>query len=1279
MIGSYGRLLVMGSMEEQNGSNKRKLKAHPQERSNILSALFHWWTIPIFRIGLKKDISEEDIYQTLQHHQAEGLANRLEKAWKSQLKNPDPSLWKAMLKVFKLDTIVCLSFFSFINLILKITHPVAFGKLMAYYSFASTESSKYDAIFYASIIVIVSVTDSVLTNYYVLQHMQAFMKFRVACSSLIYRKSLRLSKSALGETNVGQIVNLLTNDMQQINLSLRAVCTICVSPFQTVIVLYLLYDYCGPTALVGVVLLVVLTPFQMYISKIIAGLRSKVAVRTDDRMSHMNEIISGIQVIKLYGWEQPFIKMIDTFRRVEVKFIRKLSYLNSFLVSLMKFVERTVIFLCILVYVLTGNNPNAHYVYVVTSFYSILVISVSVLLPLAVSDLLKANVSIKRFEKFLKLEEVELIKKTQEAVGIKVKKVTAKWVQSYEHNTLSDVDFEIYRNQTVAIVGPTGSGKSSLLHLCLGEIPIIKGSIEIGGTIAYANQEPWLFGGTVKQNILFGLPMLPKKYKEVVRVCALEDDMVQFPHGDNTIVGERGILLSGGQKARIGLARAVYKDADIYLLDDPLSAVDANVGKQIFNNCIIGYLKGKCTILVTHQTQYLASVDKIYLLTDGKISVSGSYTDLLKENNFAYALKENETHQDEASEMTGTDLSKLEHKEQNVTSETRAVGKVSITVYQSYMRACGSYWICLLTLVPFVLCECFGTGADYFIAFWVNLEQRRLSDNNTLQNKFEEMSFTNNNSMYIYSAIIVILVVMILARSISFIRVCMHASIYLHDKMFTTIINTTMKFFHTNVSGRILNRFSKDIGNIDGELPIVLFNTLELSIAVIGAIISVCIISPWSLIPTFVILILMYIIRRTYLASSLNLKRLESTSRSPIFAHLTESVKGLTTIRAFDIRHILHKEFENLQNFHTSIFYMTLGTNRAFSIGLDFVCVCYSSVVTIMTIFQETSGGTVGFVITKSMSLVGVFQWAIRTLSELENQMTSVERVVEYTELGQEQDHKVKTLSSVWFPSGKIEFKSVFMQYSSNDPYVLKNLNILIKPKEKIGIVGRTGAGKSSLVSVLFRLVNFEGDIFIDDVNTKDVALSSLRPKISIIPQDPVLFAGSVRKNLDPFEQYSDEEIWRVLDEVKLKEAVSNMSGNLHSNLSEGGTNFSVGQKQLICLARAMLKNNNILILDEATANVDPQTDELLQSTIRKSFANCTVLTIAHRLHTIMDSDKVLVMDEGYAVEFDHPHVLLENQKTFYNLVMKTGNVMSENLTTIAEKNYKTRGDNIIL
>jgi ATP-binding cassette subfamily C (CFTR/MRP) protein 4 len=406
------------------------------------------------------------------------------------------------------------------------------------------------------------------------------------------------------------------------------------------------------------------------------------------------------------------------------------------------------------------------------------------------------------------------------------------------------------------------------------------------------------------------------------------------------------------------------------------------------------------------------------------------------------------------------------------------------------------------------------------------------------------------------------------------------------------------------------------------------------------------------------------------MASSRSIKRIESINRSPIYAHLAESVKGLTTIRAFEAQQILQREFENYQNTHSSAFYMFLGSNRAFATWLDLICVFYVLFVTVIALTGETYAGNVGFMITQGMSLTGMFQWGIRRWSELENEMTSVERVIEYIELDHEMDNQTKEPSVLWPSFGNVEFKSVFMQYSPNDPYVLKNLNLTIKPREKVGIVGRTGAGKSSLISILFRLVNFEGNIFIDDVDTKEISLNALRSKISIIPQEPVLFSGSVRKNLDPFDEYQDNQIWNVLEEVRLKEFVTDLPSGLYSNLSEGGSNFSVGQKQLICLARALLRNNKILILDEATANVDPQTDELLQKTIRTNFADCTVLTIAHRLHTIMDSDRILVMDDGVIAEFDHPHKLLQSKGMFYKLVMETGKRMGENLIEIAKQNY---------
>jgi ATP-binding cassette subfamily C (CFTR/MRP) protein 4 len=408
------------------------------------------------------------------------------------------------------------------------------------------------------------------------------------------------------------------------------------------------------------------------------------------------------------------------FCRSEIKLIKIANYLDALTTSFSFFINRTAIFLCILTYVLTGNNPNAQYVFVVSSFYGMLMSSASLYLPMAVARSLQANVSIKRFENFLQLEEVENKTVVANQVGLRIAEATAKWSETSMENTLSNIKLEINPSQVVAIIGPIGSGKSSLLQLCLNELPLISGSVEIGGRISYANQEPWLFGGTIRQNILLGQSMDTDKYKEVIRVCALEEDIAQFPYGDNTIVGERGILLSGGQKARINLARAVYKEADIYLLDDPLSAVDASVGKQLFNNCINGYLKDKCTILVTHQVQYLTSVDKIYLMSNGAIAASGSYSDLQASGeDFTKLLKDTEKHEqpEENNEIERT-INTKDEKEQDEEKETRSSGQLSSKVYTTYIRACGTWFNCFLLILLFILTEIFATGADYYIAFW---------------------------------------------------------------------------------------------------------------------------------------------------------------------------------------------------------------------------------------------------------------------------------------------------------------------------------------------------------------------------------------------------------------------------------------------------------------------------------------------------------------------------------------------------------------------------------
>ncbi|EFA03945.1 probable multidrug resistance-associated protein lethal(2)03659 [Tribolium castaneum] len=1266
-------------MESKHAVKVDQLKKHPKENSNLLSDLFYCWTFPMIKTGLKKALSEKDIYQTLTSHRSTNLTNKLERAWNSQKNGSNkPSLWRAIWKVFKWDIMLSIFLYFVTDIVLKIIRLIALGILLGYYSPNATEMSKSDAIICASVIVTSSFLLEILEHAYILHFQQLAMKVRVACASLIYRKALKLSKKALSETTIGHIINLLSNDMQRLVAVWGAYHALWAAPLQAALILFLLYWIAGPTALVGNIFLLVLTPLQVFMTKKTADYRLKISLKSDERIRYMSEIISGIQVIKVYTWELPFVKLIDAIRRKEMYFIKIANFLDSITIAFEFFFDRTSVFICLVTYVLLGSTPDAQYVFVLASFYDLMMQSVSLYFPQGLTITLQANVAIKRFENFLNLHEIQNKIITTKETGITIDQVSAKWSETSQQNTLSDIKFNLEPKQLVAIIGPIGSGKSSLLQLCLGELAPNEGCVKIGGRISYANQEPWLFAGSVKQNILFGQAMVREKYQEVIRVCALEDDIAQFPYGDNTIVGERGILLSGGQKARINLARAIYKDADIYLLDDPLSAVDARVGKQIFNNCIMNYLKGKCTVLVTHQIQYLSFVDKIYLMVDGKVAVSGSYKELQASGeDFTRLLKEHEKYDESEDESVVESKASKEDKEQDEEEETWIQGKVSKKVYISYLRASGNYFRFAVMGMLFIMTEILATGSDYFITFWVNLEQKRTAENKTknetLSSDPVDSFFTNENCIYVYTAIIGALILFSILRSMSFFQSCMKASVRLHDKMFTSVINATMKFFYTNSSGRILNRFAKDMGSIDETLPEVFLDALQMSMAIIGTVLAICIVSPWTLIPSIIIVIIMLLLRLVYLSTTRDVKRMESTNRSPIFAHLTESMKGLTTIRAYNTQGILEKEFDTYQDVHTSIYYMYLGGNRALAVYLDIVCVLYVFCITVIALTKETYAGNVGFMITQGMSMSGMFQWGIRQWSEMENQMTSVERVGEYIDVEREKDTKTRDPPRQWPEHGKIEFKSVSMRYSSNDPYVLKNLNISITPREKVGIVGRTGAGKSSLIAVLFRLVDFEGRLIIDDCDTKELSLPALRSKISIIPQEPILFSGTVRKNLDPFDQYQDDQIWSVLEKVKLKEFVASSDLGLHSNLAEGGSNFSVGQKQLICLARALLRDSKILILDEATANVDPHTDELLQKTIRENFENCTVLTIAHRLHTVMDSDKVLVMDDGKAVEFDHPHALLQKKGVFFDLVMETGKAMGANLSEIAQENYLKR------
>ncbi|XP_055588089.1 ATP-binding cassette sub-family C member 4-like [Uranotaenia lowii] len=1327
---------------------------NPICNASFLSRRTFWWLKEIFRAGQQKQITEELLYATLPEHRSHELSDMFERLWAEERaqdpnKEPNrqqPSLFRTLYRAYGNRTLFWGLLFSVIETANRVAQPLLLGGLLSYFSPGQTEISEREAYYFAAGVIICSLIPVLTFHPFILFIFEIGMKARIGCSCLIYNKCLRLTKSATGAEGLsGKVLNLLSNDVGKFDVALAFVHDLWKGPMESILLGYLIYREIGISGIIGMSFLLGFIPLQAYIGKKTATYRLRAAKRTDLRIRFMNEIIQGIQVIKMYTWENSFAKMVEKVRRKEINAIRGGAYVRATLISF-SIVSRVSLFLSLLAYTLSGEFITARKVFIVSSFYAILNDSMVHFWPMAITFCTEGFISVKRVQEFLLTPEgkervgdsgsfkstVEpekdgekkeksngavvndtermlvakrIVNENSEKKGIVLDGVTARWVVSEDESNvgIENVSTTVEQGRLCVVIGPVGSGKTTLLNVILGELDIDEGSLLVNGNLSYAAQEPWLFEGSVRNNILFVEEYDEQRYLEVVRVCALERDFQLFPHGDQTIVGERGISLSGGQKARVNLARAIYKKSDVYLLDDPLSAVDAHVGKHIYEMCIRDFLADKVCVLVTHQLQYLKDVQHIILMNTGTIDAQGSYHEIKRTKlDSILALtpdespSENKFDKEFEKQTAQTEQVDLFNEKQEEEQETQGEGQVSFSVYKTYIAAINSCgWVFFISAL-IVLTQVAVSSVDFFVAQWVNWEEslghnnsvvflkenqtiEDLLDFNVLRQAMAESNHDEERQQYIviYSILIGVFIYLTLQRTFSFFYVCLRISINLHDRMFRGLTHATMSFFNNNPSGRILNRFSKDIGAIDSTLPMSLIDCLKFFLEMIAVVALVSIVNYWFLLPTSIIAVLMFFIRRVYLNASRPVKRIESVNRSPIFSHTNATLQGLSTIRAFQAQKVLCWEFSQHMDMNTAAWYIFITTTRAFALWLDFICVIYIAVVTLsfLVMGQDALGGSVGLAITQTISLIGMCQWGMRQSAELENQMVSVERVNEYTNLPAEPPMETAPKyrpQRNWPENGVIKYNNVDLRYTEDGDRVLKDLSFVIQSNEKIGVVGRTGAGKSSLIQALFRLAPFEGAIEIDDIDTKTLGLKDLRSKISIIPQDPILFSGTLRSNLDPFEEKSDEELWNALEQVELKESVSSLAGGLECKMSDGGSNFSMGQRQLVCLARAILRNNKILVLDEATANVDPETDKLIQNTIRQKFSDCTVLTIAHRLHTVMDSDRVLVMDAGRVVEFGHPHELLHGPIGYLRrLVEQTGVATAATLMRIADENHK--------
>ena len=1290
-------------------------KPCPNYEASFLNKLYYIWAFPLMWRGFRNPLTMSDLWDISPKIASSNInpsfINTFEEAVAKLKKNQafpsskrdehvkkrEVSILPALMRVYGGSFL----FGSVLKLcvdLLSVASPLIMKMMIefveTYNDNSAASQEQWKGYFYGALLFCTLSLQSVLQSQYFERMFVIGVKVRTVLVAALYKKSLRISSAAKKESTVGEIVNLMSVDVQKFMDILPYINVLWSSLLQIALATYFMYEELGWPAFVGVAILFVSMPLNGFLAGLMRKFQLQQMKLKDKRIKMMNEILGGIKVLKLYAWEPSFINQVNNVRNEEIKVMKKTAYFSAF----MSFFWTTAPFMVGLgaftayLFANGGQVLDATKAFVTLSYLNLIRIPLAIL-PMMIAFLVQAKVSLDRVNKFMNNDELSdeaVLKETGDdgKDAIEISNGTFKWA-SDEPRVLSDVNLNIKKGSLTAVVGAVGCGKSSLISAILGEMEKESGSVTTRGNIAYVAQQAWIQNSTLKDNILFCKDFDQKKYTNTIDACALKTDLEILPAGDQTEIGEKGINLSGGQKQRVSLARAVYSESDLLLLDDPLSAVDSHVGKHIFENVIGpgGLLRDKTRVLVTHGITYLPKTDYIIVLKDGRISEQGTYQDLLEQKGeFAtfmmeYMSEANDDVTDEIKEelnkqlgedfvkrtistqksvVSATeDASELEKKPEKSTvgqklieTENAETGSVKMAVYWYYIKCLG-----VVGTIAALIGQTLYSGSSVLVTYWITWwTSDTFGPSNETQ--YRDMYLGVYGGLGIAQSIVVMSYTAILAIT------TLNASKVLHKKMLIRVLQSPMSFFDTTPLGRIVNRFAKDVDVCDQTLPQNLRSWLSQFANFIATIITIMTVIPIFIVVIIPVAVVFFFVQSFYVNTSRQLKRLESVSRSPIYSHFGESITGASTIRAFQKEKEFMLQSEDKVDHNQVAYYPGIMCNRWLAVWLELL----GNIVTLGAAFiviiapDQFNPSQVGMVITYSLQITQTLTWLVRMTSDVETNIVGVERIKEYSEITQEAPwiYPDNRPEPKWPDSGKVEFTNYGLRYREGLELVVRDITATVRGGEKVGIVGRTGAGKSTLTVALFRLVEAaQGGIKIDGKSIADMGLHDLRSKLTIIPQDPVLFSGTLRMNLDPFSSYSDQQVWAALEQAHLKTFVTGLEAGLEHEVQEGGENLSVGQRQLVCLARALLRKtkvlklsslifcptdilSQVLILDEATAAVDLETDDLIQATIRKEFAGSSVLTIAHRLNTILDYDRIMVLDKGELREYDAPNNLLK-------------------------------------
>ncbi|XP_077988244.1 ATP-binding cassette sub-family C member 5-like [Glandiceps talaboti] len=1370
-IAKYGpSLKMLKTWRRKKESKKSKC---PMDDAGFISTLWYTWQTPLIVKARKGDLGIDQVHKMSKYDASDLNIDRFERLWNEEIKrngSEEASLAGTFLRFVRTRIITSIVILTVSFYLGYLGAACIVGAMLIYIE--DMDKDWRIGLTLTCCMLISEIIRSTFTGWSWYINYRTGIRLRSAALTLIFKKLTSLRN--LQDQSVGQFVNLCGNDGQRIFDACQFGPYIIAGPLLAVGVIVISVVFLGWWALIGSLVFILFYPFQVGTSRLMARYRKYAIDVTDLRVRKMNEMVMCVKLIKMYAWETSFSKAIESIRGEERNWLTKAQFVASVNLTVSPFVTLLATVISLTGYVLTGNYLYSRQAFTTVALFNTLRYCI-VTTPFAVRGLAETRVSVIRMKSILDMPDYEPCRQKPENPenAIEIKYATFGWdkhedidedddamvdhvkvktdnVEKGKHYdvTLHDIDLDIPKGSLVGVCGGVACGKTSLVSAIMNQMECVQGSLAVDGKFALASQQAWIQNGTFRDNILFSKDYDNERYSKTLEVCNLHPDLAVLPKGESTEIGERGLNLSGGQKQRISLARAYYSDRDIYLLDDPLSAVDAHVGKHLFTHLIKGALKGKSVLFVTHQLQYLSQCDDIIVLREGRVVEHGKHSELIELNgeyakliSTHYSDDGGEQHDVEDQDVGGNDVEDevsspthslsspthsmspthsitstssrrlrrklsshssilvhrstlreeapdifsvtpddlrededlpedvfLEHVSEEegdaeagrlTQKEEKGEGSVGVKTYLQYCKYGGGYCTAFGVFFMYLIVTLLQTFVNTWLSVWLDKENTNKTyiDEETGEEWWcDNVTCQESRDFYliVYNVALIVLIILALFKSLAYVTFTLRASTNMHNEVLTKVFRSPMKFFDTTPSGRIINRFSKDLDEVDVRVSFMLESMLQNLLAIIFSLIMIGFVFPiffGVLLPLLALFVVIYVYFR---AAVRELKRVDNVTRSPWFSHITASALGVPSLHAYEQEHIFNERFKELMDGNSMPFLMFNIAMRWAAIRLDMITMVITTVTTLMVALShgKMSASFAGLALSFATQNAAIFQTTVRLMAEVEARFTSAERIMQYVdELYEEPPPTIpgKKPPDNWPQEGAIKFVDLKMRYREGLPLVLTGVNLDIKPMEKIGIVGRTGSGKSTLGVALFRLVDpDEGYIDIDGVNCHEIGLHDLRSKLSIIPQDPILFIGTVRYNLDPFNTYDDEQIWTALEKCYMKDTIENLEGCLEAPVVENGENFSVGERQLMCMARALLRNSKILILDEATAAIDTETDSLIQQTIRKAFKHCTMLTIAHRLNTIIDSDRILVMDQGKVGEFDTPTNLMADKTSIF-------------------------------